>query len=159
MYLFYIIFVMKHRLPVIALSSVLLAGCANVDFNQSAQLKIQELEKQASIAKTACDNYETLNKDITNLKGYITNQKDLVSIEATGGKGNKPQSCTKWYAFCVDNKNVWVFWEVCYEDYKFIEGAGIFENYDWAYANEDYKCLIKGNESDLNQMLKERPVF
>lgn len=147
----------KTILPVLLLLSLFLVWCSN--FDQSAQLRIQELEKQAIVAKSACDNLENLNKDINNLKGYIGNQKQTVPVIPTGADITKPQSCTKWYALCVDNKGEWVFDNVCYEDYTFKEWANYFQNYEGAYVNDSQKCLIKENEEELNRMLDEKPVF
>lgn len=132
----------KTILPVIMWFTVILAGCSN--YNQATQAKITELEHQEKVAQVACDKLQRIQLDKTNLQTYIDNQKP---------------KCTQGYALCVDKRGEAVFGNICYEDYTFKEGANYFENYEGAYVNKDYKCLIKENEEALTIMLDERPVF
>lgn len=139
-------------LTMILLSSVTLAWCS--DYNQSTLLKIQELEKQAIVLNTACNNLEKINQDINNLKGYIDNQSLPTITGTTSPVINKPISCTKTNYACLDWNTINIG-ENCWENYTKQENCWVFSDYgiESCYVSNNQSCLLNDDLGELNKLL------
>lgn len=142
---------MKKLIPLLALT-LLIAWCS--DYNKSTLLKIQELEKQAQVLNTACNNLEKINKDINNLKGYIDNQSITTPPITWNTLQDKPISCTKTNYACLqwDTINIG---EGCRENFTLQEGCWTFSEYgiESCYITNNQSCLVNDDLGELNKML------
>lgn len=136
----------------------LLAWCS--DYDEATRLQIQELEKQATIAKVACDNLQTVNNKIKSLKGYLWSESASMPPQEWISNDSKPQVediCTPVYTACYDNWTVNIEWETdCRENYKEVKDCDwLFWNVVWCYEKTDWTlCLLNNDTDKLNELFK-----
>lgn len=141
---------MKKLIPLLALT-LLIAWCS--DYNKSTLLKIQELEKQAQVLNTACNNLEKINKDINNLKGYIDNQSITTPPTSWISNDTKPVSCTKTNSACIDWNTINIK-EDCRENFSKKEDCWSFSEYgiESCYITNNQSCLVNDDLGELNKI-------
>lgn len=141
---------MKKLIPLLALT-LLIAWCS--DYNKSTLLKIQELEKQAIVLNTACNNLEKINQDINNLKGYINNQTITTPPTTWNTLQDKPKSCTKTNFACLEWDTINIG-EGCREDYIKKDDCWTFHEYgiESCYITSNQSCLLNDDLGELNKI-------
>lgn len=114
---------------------LLLAGCSWVNYDEQTKLQIVELQKQAEIAKTACNNLEIVNNKINNLKGYLGSEWNNITPPSIWTSDSKP--VLAGYICIID----WTS-ETEYREYKdsevtFLEDCGAFQSIKWCFIVND----------------------
>lgn len=114
---------------------LLLAGCSWVNYDEQTKLQIVELQKQAEIAKTACNNLEIVNNKINNLKGYLGSEWNNITPPSIWTSDSKP--ALAGYICIID----WTS-ETEYREYKdsevtFLEDCGAFQSIKWCFIVND----------------------
>lgn len=146
---------MKKLIPLLALT-LLIAWCS--DYNKSTLLKIQELEKQAQVLNTACNNLEKINKDINNLKGYIDNQTITTPPTKWNTLQDKPISCTKTYSACLEWDTINIK-EDCRENFTPQTVCSAFSNdgIEGCFVTNNQSCLLNDDLEELNKIFNTSP--
>lgn len=126
---------MKYLLLLIPL---LLAGCSWVNYDEQTKLQIAELQKQAEVAKVACNNLEIVNNKINNLKGYLGNEWNNIAPPVVWKSDSKP--ILHGYDCIIDDK-----WSTEYREYKDSEVSYLKEC--WAFV-EKSDCFIVNDTSE-----------
>lgn len=117
---------------------LLLAGCSWVNYDEQTKLQIAELQKQAEVAKVACNNLEVVNNKINNLKGYLGSEWNNITPPSVWKSDSKTVSAG--YICIID----WTS-ETEYREYKdsevsYLDNCGAFEAVKW--------CFVVNNTSE-----------
>jgi len=126
---------MKYLFLIVPL---LLAGCSWVDYDEQTKLQIAELQKQAEVAKIACNNLEVVNNKINNLKGYLGSEWNNITPPIAWASDSKPVSAG--YICIID----WTS-ETEYREYKDSEVTYLKDCWAFVWKSD---CFVVNDTSE-----------
>lgn len=126
---------MKYLILILPL---LLAGCSWANYDEQTKLQIAELQKQAEVARVACNNLEIVNNKINNLKGYLGNEWNNITPPSVWKSDSKP--VLAGYICIID----WTS-ETEYREYKDSEVSYLKEC--WAFMGKP-DCFVVNDTSE-----------
>jgi hypothetical protein len=110
---------------------LLLAGCSWVNYDEQTKLQIAELQKQAEIAKIACNNLEVVNSKINNLKGYLGSEWNNITPPVVWTSDSKPISAG--YICIIDWTSETEYREYAEDQVTFLDDCGAFQGIKWCF--------------------------
>lgn len=114
---------------------LLLAGCSWVNYDEQTKLQIAELQKQAEIAKIACNNLEVVNSKINNLKGYLGSEWNNIAPPSIWTSDSKPVSAG--YICIIDWTSETEYREYAEDQVTFLDDCGAFQGIKWCFIVND----------------------
>lgn len=117
---------------------LLLAGCSWVNYDEQTKLQIAELQKDATVAKVACDRLADINAKIDYLTGYLYGSWKKTTPPSIWISDSKPVSVG--YICIID----WTS-ETEYREYKDSEVSYLKEC--WAFVGKS-DCFVVNATSE-----------